>query len=89
MWYVYIIRSVEFPDQEYTGATEDPRQRLADHNAGRSAHTDKYNLGNWSGIAVFQTSFALWNSRDISNPTQAAHSQRSAFVSYIAPLTSP
>jgi putative endonuclease len=42
MWYVYIIRSVEFPDQEYTGATEDAKQRLSDHNAGRSPHTAKF-----------------------------------------------
>ena len=42
MWYVYIIRSINFPEQEYTGATEDPKQRLADHNAGRSAHTSKF-----------------------------------------------
>ena len=41
MWYVYIIRSISSPEQEYTGATEDPKQRLADHNAGRSAHTAK------------------------------------------------
>jgi predicted GIY-YIG superfamily endonuclease len=42
MWYVYILRSIEFPDQEYTGATEDPKQRLSDHNAGRSPHTAKF-----------------------------------------------
>jgi predicted GIY-YIG superfamily endonuclease len=42
MWYVYIIRSVSNPDQEYTGATEDLRQRIAAHNAGKSAHTAKF-----------------------------------------------
>ena len=42
MWYVYIIRSVAFPDQEYVGATADLKQRFADHNAGRSSHTSKY-----------------------------------------------
>lgn len=42
MWYVYIIRSVDFPDQEYTGATEDMRQRMNDHNEGKSTHTSKY-----------------------------------------------
>jgi putative endonuclease len=30
MWYVYIIRSVAFPDQEYVGATADLKQRFAD-----------------------------------------------------------
>jgi predicted GIY-YIG superfamily endonuclease len=42
MWYVYIIRSTKFPEQEYTGASEDLKQRLTDHNAGKSAHTAKY-----------------------------------------------
>ncbi|XUM23716.1 GIY-YIG nuclease family protein [Bradyrhizobium oligotrophicum S58] len=42
MWYVYIIRSVAFPEQEYVGATADIRQRLKDHNAGRSFHTSKF-----------------------------------------------
>ena len=42
MWYVYIIRSAAFSDQEYTGATENMKQRLADHNAGKSAHTAKF-----------------------------------------------
>jgi putative endonuclease len=42
MWYVYIIRSVKFPEQEYTGASEDLKQRIADHNAGKSNYTSKY-----------------------------------------------
>ena len=42
MWYVYIIRSINFPDQEYVGATADLKQRLPDHNAARSAHTAKF-----------------------------------------------
>jgi putative endonuclease len=42
MWYVYILRSISSPDQEYIGATENPKQRLTDHNVGRSAHTSKF-----------------------------------------------
>jgi putative endonuclease len=42
MWYVYIIRSVSFPEQEYTGATTDLKQRISDHNAGKSTHTAKF-----------------------------------------------
>jgi len=42
MWYVYIIRSTAFPKQEYTGSTADLKQRIADHNAGKSAHTAKF-----------------------------------------------
>ena len=42
MWYVYIIRSIRFPDQEYTGASEHLKERIAEHNAGRSMHTAKF-----------------------------------------------
>ncbi|API53842.1 excinuclease ABC subunit C [Rhizobium leguminosarum] len=42
MWYVYILRSADFPDQEYTGSTADLKQRFATHNARKSAHTAKF-----------------------------------------------
>jgi putative endonuclease len=42
MWYVYILRSVERPGQDYTGATENLRERIKAHNEGRSPHTAKY-----------------------------------------------
>ncbi|MBM3610695.1 MAG: hypothetical protein FJX18_04120 [Alphaproteobacteria bacterium] len=41
MGYVYIIRSTSSPQQEYTGATANLKQRLSDHNAGKSIHTSK------------------------------------------------
>jgi putative endonuclease len=42
MWYVYILRSAASPEQEYTGATANLKQRLSDHNAGKSTHTAKF-----------------------------------------------
>ena len=42
MWYVYIIRSLSSPEQSYVGATADLKQRIADHNAGKSSHTAKF-----------------------------------------------
>ncbi len=42
MFYVYLLRSETYPNQVYTGFTEDLRRRLEDHNAGKSAHTAKY-----------------------------------------------
>ena len=40
--YVYLIESVANPDQRYVGMTSDLKQRLADHNAGKSPHTAKF-----------------------------------------------
>ena len=42
MWYVYILRSLSAPTQEYTGATEDLKRRIAEHNSGKSPHTSKF-----------------------------------------------
>jgi putative endonuclease len=42
MYYVYIIRSINYPDQLYVGHTEDLRKRLSNHNAGTTPHTAKY-----------------------------------------------
>ncbi len=42
MYYVYLLRSINFPEQTYRGYTEDLKTRLKDHNAGKSKHTAKY-----------------------------------------------
>ena len=42
MHYVYLIRSIEQPDQKYSGVTDDLKKRLAEHNAGKSIHTNKF-----------------------------------------------
>ena len=41
-YYVYIIQSINFPDQTYIGITKDLEARLAKHNEGGSPHTSKY-----------------------------------------------
>ncbi|MFZ0964688.1 MAG: GIY-YIG nuclease family protein [Terriglobia bacterium] len=42
MFYVYILRSESRPDQTYVGTTGNLRQRLVEHNAGKSPHTRKF-----------------------------------------------
>jgi putative endonuclease len=42
MYYVYLLRSINFPDKTYIGFSEDLKQRIADHNSGKSIHTSKY-----------------------------------------------
>ena len=42
MFYVYLLRSETHPDQTYIGSTADLRKRLAEHNAGKSIHTNKF-----------------------------------------------
>ena len=51
MYYVYLLQSESRPKQPYVGSTRDLRQRLKDHNEGRSPHTAKFRP--WILIAYF------------------------------------
>jgi putative endonuclease len=42
MRYVYLLQSERAEEQRYVGVTSDLRQRLLDHNAGKSPHTSKH-----------------------------------------------
>ncbi len=42
LYYVYLIRSIKFPDQKYVGFTEDVTARIKEHNRGGSIHAGKY-----------------------------------------------
>lgn len=51
MYYVYLIKSINFPKQHYVGFSEDQEQRLKDHNDGKSTHTNKFKP--WELICYF------------------------------------
>ena len=42
MYHVYIIQSLNYPDQIYVGCTTDLNKRLSNHNSGTTFHTNKY-----------------------------------------------
>lgn len=42
MYYVYLIKFIEFSEKFYVGYTTDLAQRLETHNSGGSIHTVKY-----------------------------------------------
>ena len=42
LYYVYILRSVNYPQKIYVGYTIDINQRLTIHNEGGSIYTAKY-----------------------------------------------
>ncbi len=42
MYYVYLIKSENFPDRIYIGFTTNLKQRLKVHNSGGSIHTAPY-----------------------------------------------
>ena len=62
MVYVYLIESVHQRQQRYVGITHDLKQRLTDHNEGRSPHTQKFKpwrLVAYTGFADEQTARAF------------------------------
>jgi predicted GIY-YIG superfamily endonuclease len=65
MWYVSIIRSENFPEQEYVGATADLKRRLPEHNAGKSAHTAKFRPWKLVWFAPSRTNTKHSNSKNI------------------------
>jgi putative endonuclease len=42
LYYVYLIESVAVQGERYLGMTSDLKQRLHEHNAGKSLHTSKF-----------------------------------------------
>lgn len=42
MFYVYLIESIALPGQRYIGKTADLKNRLLEHNTGKSSHTAKF-----------------------------------------------
>jgi len=55
MYYVYIIQSINYPDQIYVGYTENMEDRLSSHNRGSSTHTEKYRPWKLVFYASFDT----------------------------------
>lgn len=42
MYYVYILKSLNFQNQIYIGSTTDINNRLLSHNSGANKHTTKF-----------------------------------------------
>ena len=53
MFYVYYLRSKEFPEKTYIGFTSNLKQRLADHNAGKSVYTKDFKPWSLIGFLGF------------------------------------
>lgn len=42
MYFVYLLKSIDFSDQKYIGCTSNIANRFRAHNNGGSSHTAKY-----------------------------------------------
>jgi len=55
MFYTYVLESLSDPAHRYIGHTEDLRQRLEQHNAGKSPPTAKHAPWRIKFYAAFET----------------------------------
>jgi putative endonuclease len=53
MYYTYILKSTPQPSQTYIGFTSNLKQRLEEHNSGKSRHTNKYKPWNIEFYCAF------------------------------------
>src|SRR3954462_7036773 len=88
MWYVYIIRSISFPDREYTGASEHLKQRIVDHNAGRSTHTAKFKPWTLVWYCAFPDKYRALEFEKSEVPFRASLCQEAALVMYAWAISS-
>ena len=42
MFYVYLMKSINFPKQIYIGYTQNLKNRLKEHDSGEGKHTSRY-----------------------------------------------
>jgi len=55
MYYVYLLRSIPFPDKTYVGFSQDLKRRIVAHNNGQSPHTSKHKPWEFISYAAFQS----------------------------------
>ena len=55
MFYVYLLKSIDYPEQKYIGYTTDIKKRLKQHNSGYSKHTDKFRPWKLHAYFAFET----------------------------------
>jgi len=56
MKYVYFLQSVDHPEENYVGLTDDLKSRFETHNAGGSLHTAKFKPWRLVGYVAFSDS---------------------------------
>ena len=67
MFYTYILRSIEHPEQRYIGHTADLRERLKKHNKGDVPHTAKFRPWKVETYIAFESEENLLLLNTISN----------------------
>jgi predicted GIY-YIG superfamily endonuclease len=55
MFYTYILESTSSPGEFYRGHTDNLKRRVAEHNAGKCPHTDKFKPWKVKFYAAFET----------------------------------
>ena len=70
MYYVYLIESISAQGERYLGMTTDLKERLQEHNAGKSSHTSKFKPWKLTTYIALMTEPRQKLSNGISNLVQ-------------------
>ena len=57
MYFVYLLKSINNPEENYVGYTTNLKQRLTVHNSGGSPHTMKYKPWKLNCCLAFEEKF--------------------------------
>jgi len=57
MYYVYILKSLNHPEQSYVGLTSNLNARLQKHNEGGCPHTSKYKPWKIAWYSAFEDKY--------------------------------
>ncbi len=61
MYFVYLLKSIHFPNQTYIGSTANIDTRFKAHNSGSSPHTSKYKPWNLHAYFAFEDKYKAYD----------------------------
>ena len=79
MYYVYLIESLSAQGERYVGMTTDLKQRLRQHDQGKSSHTTKFSPWKLITYVAFTDRAKAEAFERYLNPVQVMHLLESAY----------
>ena len=80
---LYLIESLSAQGERYVGMTTDLKQRLREHNQGKSSHTTKFSPWKLITYVAFTDRAKAEAFERYLNPVQVMHSLESAYGNWL------
>ena len=76
MYFIYLLRSIPYPNRKYIGYTIDLKTRLTSHNHGKPKHTNKFKVCKLVPELFFLDHFCLKLFESVYISYRSCHSPR-------------